>query len=88
MSRRANSSTLERDLGRLEGKIDALVTAVAGFEKVIERQAEMDKKVTNHSRDLGIIKLIAGGTLTLAGTLVLQSDFLTIAKTLAGVIHK
>jgi hypothetical protein len=48
----------------------------------------MDKKVTNHSRDLNIIKLIAGGTLTLAGTLVLQSDFLTIAKTLAGVIHK
>jgi hypothetical protein len=88
MSRRANSSTLERDLGRLEGKIDALVTTVAGFEKIIERQAEMDKKVTNHSRDLGIIKLIAGGTLTLAGTLVLQSDFLTIAKTLAGVIHK
>jgi hypothetical protein len=84
MSRRANASTLERDLGRLEGKIDALVTTVAGFEKVIERQAEMDKKVTNHSRDLGIIKLIAGGTLTLAGTLVLQSDFVNIAKTLAG----
>jgi hypothetical protein len=88
MSRRANSATLERDLGRLEGKIDALVTTVASFEKVIERQTEIDKKVTNHSRDLGIIKLIAGGTLTLAGTLVLQSDFLTIAKTLAGVIHK